>query len=167
MHSPVSGTPLQYSCLENPMDGGAWWAAAHGVAKSWTRLSNFTFTHILQILPPNWDKLAQGLAYGKCSVNVCWMKKWMSTYLCLRAKSLQLCPILGDTMDCSPPGSSVQGILQARILEWVAVPSSKGSSWSRDRTHVSLYLPHWQAGSLPLGPPGKPYHCIVLHENNL
>ena len=39
-----NGTPLQYSCLENPMDGGAWWAAAHGVAKSWTRLSNFTFT---------------------------------------------------------------------------------------------------------------------------
>ena len=38
------GTPLQYSCLENPMDGGAWWAAVHGVAKSWTRLSNFTFT---------------------------------------------------------------------------------------------------------------------------
>ena len=38
------GTPLQYSCLENPMDGGAWWAAIHGVAKSWTRLSDFTFT---------------------------------------------------------------------------------------------------------------------------
>ena len=36
-------TPLQYSCLENPMDGGAWWAAVHGVAKSQTRLSNFTF----------------------------------------------------------------------------------------------------------------------------
>ena len=39
-----NGTPLQYSCLENPMGGGAWWAAVHGVAKSWTRLSNFTFT---------------------------------------------------------------------------------------------------------------------------
>ena len=39
-----SGTPLQYSCLENPMDRGAWWAVVHGVAKSWTRLSNFTFT---------------------------------------------------------------------------------------------------------------------------
>ena len=39
-----NGTPLQYSCLENPMDGGAWWAAVHGVAKSWIRLSNFTFT---------------------------------------------------------------------------------------------------------------------------
>ena len=39
-----NGTPLQYSCLENPMDGGTWWAAVHGVTKSRTRLSNFTFT---------------------------------------------------------------------------------------------------------------------------
>ena len=39
-----NGSPLQYSCLENPMDGGAWWAAVHGVAKSRTRLSDFTFT---------------------------------------------------------------------------------------------------------------------------
>ena len=41
------GTPLQYSCLENPIDIGAWWAAVHGVAKSRTRLSNFTFTERL------------------------------------------------------------------------------------------------------------------------
>ena len=40
-----NGTPLQYSCLENPMDGGAWWTVVHGVAKSQTRLSDFTFTH--------------------------------------------------------------------------------------------------------------------------
>ena len=39
-----NGTPLQYSCLENPMDGGTWWAAVHGVAKSRTRLRDFTFT---------------------------------------------------------------------------------------------------------------------------
>ena len=39
-----NGTPLHYSCLENPMDGGAWWATVHGVAKSRTRLSDFTFT---------------------------------------------------------------------------------------------------------------------------
>ena len=40
-----NGTPLQYSCLENPMEGGAWWAAVHGVARSQTQLSDFTFTH--------------------------------------------------------------------------------------------------------------------------
>ena len=39
-----NGNPLQYSCLENPMDGGAWWATVHGVTKSWTQLSDFTFT---------------------------------------------------------------------------------------------------------------------------
>ena len=39
-----NGNPLQYSCLENPMDGGAWWAAVHGVTESRTQLSNFTFT---------------------------------------------------------------------------------------------------------------------------
>ena len=39
-----NGTPLQYSCLENPMDGGAWWAAVHGITKSQTRLTDFTFT---------------------------------------------------------------------------------------------------------------------------
>ena len=45
-----NGTPLQYSCLENPVDGGAWWAAVHGVTKSRTWLSNFTFTfHFLAL----------------------------------------------------------------------------------------------------------------------
>ena len=39
-----NGNPLQYSCLENPMDGGAWQATVHGIAKSWTRLRDFTFT---------------------------------------------------------------------------------------------------------------------------
>ena len=45
-----NGTPLQYSCLENPMDGGAWWAAVHGVANSWTQLSDFTFTFYFHAL---------------------------------------------------------------------------------------------------------------------
>ena len=45
-----NGTPLQYSCLENPMDGGAWWAAVHGVPKSWTQLSDFTFTFSLSCI---------------------------------------------------------------------------------------------------------------------
>ena len=55
----------------------------------------------------------------------------------MHAKSLQLCPVLCDTMDYSPPGASVHGILQARILEWVAMPSSRGSSQPRDQTCIS------------------------------
>ena len=52
-------------------------------------------------------------------------------------KSLQSHPPLCDPMDCSLPGSSVHGISQARMLEWVAISSSKGSSWPRDQTHIS------------------------------
>ena len=42
--SPGNGNPLQYSCLVNPMDAGAWWPTVHGVAESWTQLNDFTFT---------------------------------------------------------------------------------------------------------------------------
>ena len=49
----------------------------------------------------------------------------------MKMKVAQLCQILCNPMDCSPPGSSVRGILQARILEWVAIPFSRGSSQSR------------------------------------
>ena len=53
------------------------------------------------------------------------------------AKSLQSCPTLCDPTNCSLPGSSVSGIFQARVLEWVAISFSRGSSWPRDRTQVS------------------------------
>ena len=53
-----------------------------------------------------------------------------------RAKLLQLCLTFCHPMDCSLQSSSVQGILQARVLEWVAMPSSRGSSWSRDWIQV-------------------------------
>ena len=43
-----NGNPLQDSCLENSMEGGVWWATVHGVAKSWTRLSDFAFTHFTE-----------------------------------------------------------------------------------------------------------------------
>ena len=78
------------------------------------------------------------------------------------AKSLQSCLTLCNPMDCSPPGSSVHGILQARILEWVAMPSSRGSSWPRDWICIS-YVLHWQADSLPLIPPGKPNWLCILY----
>ena len=72
----------------------------------------------------------------------------------VRAKSLQSCPTLCDPMDCSPAGSSVHGILQARILEWVAMPFSRGSFQPRDRIQVSCIsrqiLYHLsQQGNLP------------------
>ena len=78
-----------------------------------------------------------------------WTLLFMFIFLLLKyvgAKSLQLCPSLYDTMDCSSPGSSVHGILQARILEWVAIPLSRGSSRPRDST-CALRLLHWQMGA--------------------
>ena len=67
------------------------------------------------------------------------MKHSLSSFidLCMHTKSLQSCPTLCDPMDSSPPGSSAHGISQARILEWVAISFSRGSSWPRDRTCIS------------------------------
>ena len=69
----------------------------------------------------------------------------------------QSCPTLCDPVDCSLPGFSIHGILQARILEWVTISFSRGSSRPRDRTCVSYVSLHWQAGSLPLAPLGNPF----------
>ena len=75
-----NGTPLQYSCLENPMDGGAWWATVHWVAQSRTGLSDFTFTfHFMH-----------------------WRRKWQPTPVFLRGEpqgrgSLVGCRLWGHT----------------------------------------------------------------------
>ena len=78
---------------------------------------------------------------------------------CMKVKSesevAQSCLTLSNPMDHSLPGSSVLGNFQARILEWVAISFSRGSSQPRDRIHV-LYLLHWQADSLPLSHQGSP-----------
>ena len=95
----------------------------------------------------------------------------------MHAKSLQSCPVLCDLMDCSLPGSSVHGILQARILEWVAMLFTRGSSRPRDQT----WSPALQADSLPSEPPGKPpkipndpavpllgiYHEKIIIQNDI
>ena len=65
------------------------------------------------------------------------MNRGVLPNLCVRAKLLQSCLTLCNPMDCSLPGSRVHGILQARILESVAMPSSKGSSQPRTELHAS------------------------------
>ena len=64
----------------------------------------------------------------------------------MHAKSLQSCLTLCDPMDCSLPGFSVHEIFQARTLEWVGMPSSRGSSGPRDQTRVSYVLSSALAG---------------------
>ena len=81
--------------------------------------------------------------------------------ICLgRAKSLQPCLTLCDPMDCSPPGSSVHGIFQARILECVAISSSRRSSQGLNPCLLGLLC--WQVGSLTLPQFGKPLLRTVL-----
>ena len=67
-----------------------------------------------------------------------WFKKMWYTFICVCVGSVpQLCPTLCDPVDCRLPGSSVHEIFQARILEWVAISYSSGSSQPKDWTHVS------------------------------
>ena len=74
---------------------------------------------------------------------------------------LQLCPYLCDPMDCSPPGSSVHEISQARILEWVASSFSRWPFWPKDQTRISCT----EADSLPSVTAGKPksvlWRCVI------
>ena len=102
--------PFQYYYLENSMDRRGWWVTAHRVAKSWVteRLSSRS----------SWE-----------------MEVHRVTTLLLFS-----CSVMSDSsdpVDCSSPGSPVHGILQVRILEWVAISFSRGSFQPGDRTQVS------------------------------
>ena len=127
-----NGTPLQCSCLETPMDGGAWQAAVHGVVKSRTRLSDFPFTlhfHALEKeMAPHSSILAwriPGTGEPGRLPSMGSQRVYIHINLnCAAAKSLQSCPTLCDPIDGSPPGSLVPGIFQARTLEWVAISFS-------------------------------------------
>ena len=134
------GNPLQYSCLENPMDRGAWRATVHGVTESQTRLKQLSI-HAFHTY-----------VYVIACVHACSIAQSYST----------LC----DLMDCSPPGSSVHEIFQARILEWVSISSSRGPSRIRGWTHVSCVscigkqiLHHWATWKAPV----CSYVCVSIN----
>ena len=75
-------------------------------------------------------------------------------FLSVKILVAQSCPTLCDPINCSPPGSSVHRILQAIILEWIAIPFSRGSSWPRDQTRVSCiegrFFTDWATREAPL-----------------
>ena len=82
-------------------------------------------------------------------------------YACVIAKSLQSCLTLCDPIDCRLPGSSVHGILQTKILEWVTMPSSRRSSPPRDWTHDVSCIYDIAGGFFITESPGKPIYVYV------
>ena len=147
-----NGNPLQYSCLGNPTDRVALWATVHGVPKSRTQLSNWHTqgrgaSNLLSDLlkPAKLSKRSStDITYNCCLL--CGFLVSMRLYkavtsMCPRrhhVKLLQSCPSLCDPMECSPPGSSVHGILQGRILQWVAISFSRGTFLTL-RSKLSLF----------------------------
>ena len=105
-------------------------------------------------LHPTWTDSEYGEEVGKGERSgfLILVIQWSPVASCVHAKSLQSCPTLWDPVDCCPPGSSVHGILQVRILEWVAISFTRGSSWPRDWTCNSCI----EGDSSSLDPPGKP-----------
>ena len=77
--------------------------------------------------------------------------------MCVCAKSIQWCLTLCNPMNCSPQGSSVHGIFQARVLEWVGMPSSRASSQPRDQTQVSCIAGRFVTAETP----GKPSRILA------
>ena len=129
----------------------------HGVSRSWTRLSDFHFFQE-RYVRLNLRKSANAAvgAFSPQAPESIFSIPLSDPNTCVPAQSLQVCPALWDPMDCNPPDSSVHGILQARILEWGALPSSGGSSWLRHGSQISCASCIGQADSLPLGHWGSP-----------
>ena len=106
--------PFQYSCLGSPMDRGAWWVIFHGVTKSCTQLKQLS-----------------------SSGNIEYEKRLNNVLLCC-AQSFSHVQIFVTPWTIARQAPLSKGILQARILEWLTLPSSRGSSQVRDQTQVSL-----------------------------
>ena len=139
-----NGNPLHYSCLGNPKDRGPWWATVHGVTKSWTWLSYWKtttgytmcwfdiFIYHKKII--TWAAaytfiILHNYYFLFCVISTfkiyCISNFQVSdTILLTMCSVVKLCLILYDAMDCSPPGSSVHGIFQAKLLECVAISFS-------------------------------------------
>jgi len=86
-----------------------------------------------------------------------WVHYTLLSGVCSVTKS---CSTLCDPMDCSPPGSSVHGIFQARIVEWVAISYSSRPSQPRDRTHVSFIAGGFFTTEPPVKPHPSLYFCV-------
>ena len=139
-------TPVSFQLyLEHPMMSLSQSASLFSFEEDSVKKSHHSHDHFPGIPCPtnhpttSFDKMENGRESG-CFKVLSQMLSYLilpsnpARYACVLVA--QSCPTLWDSMDCSPPGSSVYGILLARILEWVAISSSRGSSQPRDQTHV-------------------------------
>ena len=136
------------------------------VTKGFSHLWRWPWFWTLLLWP--WDKASHLRLWGRTPLSLSLsIYIYICIYICaVHAKSLQLCPTLCDPLDYSLPGSSVHGIFQARILEWVAVPSSRGSSQFRERTRI--FCGSYIAGRfLTVEPLGKPHIYMCFPPMNL
>ena len=109
----------------------------------------------------NWTEFYRSIVYLQRCVNFC------STAVAAASKSLQLCPTLCNLIDGSPPGSPIPGILQAIILEWVAISSSNAWKWKvkvRSLSHVQLLATPWTAAQQA---PPSIIHEYILFQASL
>ena len=130
--TPLDGVLAQLCpILCNPMDCSAASSSVHGIFQviilEWVAISSSRRSS-----PPRcWTHISSiSCIVGRFfTPRATWklLDNLLISLICVRAKSLQLCPTLCDPMDCSPQGSSIHGIVQARILEWVTMPSSRRS----------------------------------------
>ena len=166
------------------MDRETWCIAVHGVAMSQTWLTTeLNWTELIRLYGSGpwqtlWSHLLpfSSLFTSNLATLGCFLKPpgtlhlkapamWFASSLysaCVPAYLLWSCLTLCDPMDYCLSDSSVHGILQARILEWIAMSFSSGSSQPKDWTHVSYVYLHWQPGSLPLALPVKPPQFIEV-----
>ena len=129
---------LELSCFSyDPLDVGNLISGSSAFSKSILYIWKFSVHILLKPILDFENHLAN--MWNKHHCTVVW-----TFFVCMWVLLAQSCPSLCNSMDCSPSGSSVHGILQARILEWVAMPSSKGLNPGL------LDLLHWQGGSWPL-----------------
>ena len=137
-----SGSPLQCSCLENPRDGRAWWAAVYGVSQSQTRLKRLSSRGSSRVITKK--KLIADA-----------QKLKMIQSMCANAIA-QLYLTVCNPMDCSLPGSSVYEIFQARILKWQVATPIPGDLPNPGIKPAVLALPAMASRFFTTVLPGKP-----------
>ena len=155
-HIPASGTRVQF-CVERPeaVTGSIsspcarrWATSCHLSGLEAKQNSEVSYSETRSLLRTLCGGLAAVCAHARACACVC-ARARVRVCVC---SVVQLCPTLCNSMNFRPPGSSVHGILQARILEWVAMPSSRASSPPRDCTAS----PALAGGFFTAGPSGKP-----------